>query len=61
MLTPVATAAEMAAVDQRTIEEFGLPGVCLMENAGTRVVEAMKARYGGLRGRPIRLLAGKGE
>ncbi len=61
MLTPVATAAEMAAIDQRTIEEFGLPGVCLMENAGARVVEAMKARYSDLRGRPIRLLAGKGN
>ena len=61
MSTPVATAAEMAAIDRRTIEEFGLPGVCLMENAGVRVVEAMRARYGDLRNRPIRVLAGKGN
>ncbi|MEH7493679.1 NAD(P)H-hydrate epimerase [Neobacillus niacini] len=35
----VAGQKEMQKMDQYTIEELGLPGVVLMENAGARVVE----------------------
>ena len=30
----VATASEMQAMDRKTIEEYGIPGRVLMENAG---------------------------
>ena len=37
----VLTAAAMREADRRTIEELGLPGIVLMENAAMRVVEAV--------------------
>ena len=40
------TTNEMAEIDNRAINEFGVPGVCLMENAGVGVVRAMQNRYG---------------
>jgi NAD(P)H-hydrate epimerase len=39
-MVPVVTAAEMRALDKATIEEVGLPGVVLMENAGRAVAAA---------------------
>ena len=41
----VATAGEMRELDRRAIEDLGIPGVVLMENAGTRVVRVMLERY----------------
>ena len=49
---------EVRSVDQRTIEEFGLPGIALMENAGRGVFEllvSLKAQG------PIKICAGKGN
>ncbi len=37
----VLTAEQMQAVDRRTIEEIGIPGVVLMENAGRGVAETI--------------------
>lgn len=37
----VLTAAAMREADRRTVEEFGLPGIILMEHAAMRVVEAI--------------------
>ncbi len=42
----VLTAAEMAELDRRTIEEVGLPGAVLMENAGRGAARALLARFG---------------
>lgn len=39
------TAAAMREVDRRAIEELGVPGAVLMENAALGVVEAMTARF----------------
>ncbi len=44
-MLPVLTAAEMREADRRTIEEIGLPGAVLMENAGAGVARWLKARY----------------
>lgn len=41
----VLTAREMAAVDRRAIEEIGIPGMVLMENAAAGVVEAVAERF----------------
>jgi len=41
-------AKEMAEADRITIEDYGVPGAVLMENAGSQTVDAMEERYGDL-------------
>ncbi|MCL4839001.1 MAG: NAD(P)H-hydrate epimerase, partial [Thermoanaerobaculia bacterium] len=41
----VLTAAAMREVDRRAIEELGVPGAVLMENAALGVVDALTARF----------------
>ena len=57
------TAAQMRELDQRTIEEFGIPGDVLMERAGQGVADAIR-RLAELAGFPIptvHLIAGRGN
>jgi len=56
---PVLTAAEMRQADRQTIDEIGLPGVVLMENAGSAVAEVIRKRFPALR-RPA-ILCGRGN
>ena len=58
-MLPVLTSAEMREADRRTIQEIGLPGAVLMENAGAAVAVAIASRYPGVR-RPV-ILCGKGN
>ena len=58
-MRPVLTAAQMKDADRRTIEEIGLPGAVLMENAGAAVARALRARHPAAR-RPL-VLCGKGN
>lgn len=51
----------MAAIDAYAINELGIPGIVLMENAALKVVEEAAKMLGGLRSRRILLLAGKGN
>src|SRR3982750_704412 len=44
-MRPVLTAQQMRDADRRTIEEIGLPGTVLMENAGAAVADVVAARY----------------
>ena len=60
-LPKLVTGREMAAVDQRTIEEAGIPSVELMERAGAEVVAAIAARWDGLVGLQAVVLCGKGN
>jgi NAD(P)H-hydrate epimerase len=55
------TAATMREMDRRTIEEFKIPGIVLMENAALRVVEAIVERYSPLEGKGVAVLCGKGN
>ncbi|MCG8403355.1 MAG: NAD(P)H-hydrate dehydratase [Firmicutes bacterium] len=55
------TAAEMAAVDRLAIEEFGIPGIVLMENAGLRVVEIITGILGDPAGKKVLIFSGKGN
>lgn len=55
------TAAQMREMDRQTIEEYGVPGIVLMENAALRVVEVLAERFGPLRGKRITLVCGKGN
>ena len=56
----VLTAAEMGEVDRRTSER-GIPGIILMENAGSRVVEFLAGRFAPLSSQRIAILCGKGN
>ena len=51
----------MAAVDQRTIEEAGIPSAELIERAGAEVIAAIAARWDGLAGLQAVVLCGKGN
>ncbi len=55
------SAAQMREMDRRTIEEFGVPSLVLMENAALRVVEVIAQRFGPLRGKRITVVCGKGN
>ena len=55
------TAAEMRELDRRTIEEIGIPGAVLMENAGRGAAEILCRRYAALAPGPVLVLAGKGN
>ncbi|MCP4396289.1 MAG: NAD(P)H-hydrate dehydratase [bacterium] len=57
----VATAAEIRELDRRAIEDVGIPGAVLMENAGTRVLRVMQERYPDLKNRRILIACGKGN
>jgi len=55
------SAAQMREMDRRTIEEFGVPSLVLMENAALRVVDVIAQRFGPLRGKRIAVVCGKGN
>ena len=56
----ILTAAEMRAVDARSIEA-GIPGIVLMENAACRVVEFLAERFSPLEEQGIAVVCGKGN
>jgi NAD(P)H-hydrate epimerase len=59
---PVAlTVAQMREADRRAIEEFGIPGVVLMENAGRGAAEIAGKMLDDSRARKVLVLAGKGN
>src|SRR5690349_19716394 len=58
-MIPVLTAAQMREADRLTIEEIGLSGVVLMENAGEAVARAVRRRHPDAR-RPV-VLCGRGH
>ena len=43
----VLTSEQMREADRRTINEIGIPGIVLMENAGRQIVSAMEAHIEG--------------
>jgi len=57
----VVTAAQMRALDRAAMEEYGIPGLVLMENAGLAVVRVIREMLGGLRDRRVAVFAGKGN
>jgi ADP-dependent NAD(P)H-hydrate dehydratase / NAD(P)H-hydrate epimerase len=58
-MIPVLTAAEMREADRRAIEERGVPGLVLMENAGAAVAAALRERYPAAR--RVAVVCGKGN
>lgn len=54
-------AAEMRALDRAAIEEWGLPGAVLMENAGRSVADCLEEHFADLYPGPLLIVAGKGN
>ena len=57
----VVTAQQMRDLDRRAMEEFGMPGAVLMENAGRAVVDVMLREFGSLEGKRIAVFCGSGN
>ncbi|AMV71601.1 bifunctional ADP-dependent NAD(P)H-hydrate dehydratase/NAD(P)H-hydrate epimerase [Desulfuromonas carbonis] len=55
------TARQMRDLDRRAIEEFALPGVVLMENAGRAAAEHADRRFAAAFPGPVLVLCGKGN
>ncbi len=57
----LAFSAQMRELDRRAIEELGIPGAVLMENAGRATVDAMAAHFGPVCGKTVLIFAGPGN
>ncbi len=57
----VLTSAQMRALDQKAIEELGIIGPVLMENAGLEIVRAILERFPDVSREKILIVAGKGN
>jgi NAD(P)H-hydrate epimerase len=58
-MLPVLDNDRMREADRHTIEDLGLPGIVLMENAATGVVDALRERFPGARS--VLVLCGSGN
>jgi NAD(P)H-hydrate epimerase len=57
----IVTAAQMQALDRRTITEAQVPGLTLMERAGSGTAQFLEHRFGPLRGKRVTIVCGKGN
>jgi NAD(P)H-hydrate epimerase len=57
----LAFAAQMRELDRRTIEDIGIPGMVLMENAGRGTVDLMEKTFGPVVGKTVCIFAGPGN
>ena len=57
----IATASEMQAIDRNAIDEFGIPGTILMENAGRGIVFCLEELFPDIEGKKITVISGKGN
>ena len=55
------TAAEMQNLDKRAINELGIPGIVLMENAGRLTVDSLVSHFGDPLGKIITIFVGPGN
>ncbi|CAK8715177.1 Bifunctional NAD(P)H-hydrate repair enzyme [Candidatus Electrothrix laxa] len=61
VIMKIATSGQMQALDKTSIEEIGIPGVVLMENAGKGTVDAMEQEYGTVLGKTVCIFIGPGN
>ena len=57
----ILTAKQMRQVDRRTVREFGVPELVLMENAGLRLLGFLQGTYPELMRLQLLLLCGRGN
>ena len=55
------TASEMQEMDRRTIEEFGIPGMVLMENAGRGATRFLLEQFPDIENKRVGVIAGRGN
>ncbi len=60
-MKPIATAAEMKAIDRFAIEQCGIPGVVLMENAGLKIFDLIMQLFPRLAEKRVMIFAGQGN
>ena len=61
MYMKLATAEQMRSLDATAINDYGIPGIVLMENAGQGTVAAMNRRFGSFVGKIISIFVGPGN
>ena len=61
LVMKVAKAVEMREIDRRTINEFGIPGLVLMENAGAAVARKVVEVLGCPQDKKVSIFAGTGN
>ena len=57
----VVTTAEIRTIEQRAIEEYGIPSVVLMENAGREATRQIQRILGNVYNKKVAIFAGKGN
>lgn len=57
----VLTSSQMKDIDRKAIEELGIIGPILMENAGLQIFKAMKERFPDIQREKIAIICGKGN
>ena len=57
----LATASAMQALDQAAIHDIGIPGIVLMENAGSGTVDRMEQTFGTVRDTSVIIFVGPGN
>ncbi len=55
------TAKQMQQMDHNTINEFGIPGLVLMENAGRGAVEILTQTFDPIEDKQVAIIAGRGN
>lgn len=60
-MNAVVTAAEMREIDRITIEDAGIAGVVLMENAGRQTADVVRGVYEDIGGGPVTIVCGRGN
>ncbi|MBT3921385.1 MAG: NAD(P)H-hydrate dehydratase [Nitrospina sp.] len=60
-MLPVVTAKQMQAIDRHAIDELGIPGITLMENAGVGIFKDLQKHFPDLSQKKIFVFCGKGN
>ena len=58
---PIATRDAIRAFDRHAIEDLGIPGIVLMENAGRQIADAARRMIAGMADPRVLVLAGRGN
>jgi hydroxyethylthiazole kinase-like uncharacterized protein yjeF len=57
----IVTAAQMKRLDRKAIDEYGIPGMVLMENAGRSVCDSIEHEFDDIVGLAVAVVCGKGN
>ncbi len=57
----LATSSQMQALDQTTINQYGIPGIVLMENAGVTTLQEMERCFGPVQDKTVVIFIGPGN